>query len=72
MELLSSNSKIIPIDGSFAHDAGKLHAEIKEKTKNFSYGDAFALLTAKKFNASLVTGDPDFKGMKNIIFLHKS
>lgn len=71
VELIRSNSKIINVDEEFADSAGKLYAEIKAKTKNFSYGDAFALLTARNLGAVLVTGDPDFKGMKDVFLINE-
>ncbi|MBI2579602.1 MAG: PIN domain-containing protein [Candidatus Aenigmarchaeota archaeon] len=70
MESIISNSKIIRVDGEFAKEAGELHAEMKSNNRNFSYGDAFALLTARKLDAKIVTGDPDFRGIKNVIMIN--
>lgn len=69
---VTSLSKIFLIDEVFAKEAGELYADQKKKTKNISYGDIFVLLTAKRLNAKIVTKDPDFKGMKNVIFIGKN
>ncbi len=52
------------IDLNFAEEAGVLHAEIREKRKHMGMADVFVLLTAKKLNAKVVTGDEDFRGLK--------
>lgn len=61
---LTSLSKIVPCDEDFSKNAGLTHAEIKKKVLNFSLGDAFVLYTARKFNAKILTGDPDFSNIK--------
>ena len=57
-------SKTVPCYEDFSKEAGLAHAEIKKKTPNFSLGDAFVLQTARKFAAKILTGDPDFAGIK--------
>lgn len=66
---LISNSKIIPISPEIAKESGLLHAEIKEKIKNFGLVDAFILLTARKFNAKILTGDKHFENFKEAILI---
>ncbi len=43
-------------------EAAKIKAEFA-----ISYADCFAAMTAKKENACLVTGDPDFRKIENLI-----
>ena len=69
LDAVTGISRIFDIDFLFSKEAGELHAEQKEKIKNISYGDIFVMLTAKKLGAKIITKDPDFKGMKNVIFL---
>ncbi len=59
-----SNSKVLPPDMDDAIAAGKLHADVKPKVPNFSLADAFALQAARKMGAVVLTGDPDFRGLK--------
>lgn len=71
LEAISTKSKVIAGSTPFARDVGLLHSEIKKTRPNFSLADAFALQTAVGMNAKVITGDPDFKGMKEAIMLTK-
>lgn len=62
-------SKIHFINPEFAKETGVLHAEIRKKIKDFGLADAFVLLTARKLNAKILTGDPHFKGFKETILI---
>jgi predicted nucleic acid-binding protein len=68
-KLIISLSGIHPSDCAFAKEAGLLHAEIKTKNKHFSLADAFVLLTARKLNAKILTGDEDFRGIKEAVLI---
>lgn len=63
------NSKIFDLTPRVSKEAGLLHAEIKEKNRNFSLVDALILCSAKALKAKLVTKDSHFKSFKNIIFI---
>lgn len=71
MEAITTKSRVIVGSPTFARDVGILHSETKRTRPNFSLADAFALQTAKGMNAKVITGDPDFKGMKEAIMLTK-
>src|SRR3990172_1972732 len=62
-------SKILTIDETDAKNAGVLHATIKQSRANFSLADAFVLQAARKLHCKILTGDPDFRGMKDAIML---
>ena len=47
-----------------AIDAGKIHAEMKARIPNFSFADSFVLQLARRVRAKVLTGDPDFVGVK--------
>ena len=66
---ISLNSKIINITPELSRDAGILHAEIRKKIKDFGLIDAFILLTARKINAKIITGDKHFRGFKEAILI---
>lgn len=68
-KIILSNSKIYRFDVDFSREAGKLHAQIRKKIKDFGLIDAFVLLTARKINAKVLTGDPHFKDFKEAIYL---
>ncbi|MEK6951883.1 MAG: PIN domain-containing protein [Nanoarchaeota archaeon] len=62
-------SNIYNLNKEFSKEVGLLHAEIKKKIKDFGLIDAFILLTARKLNAKIITGDPHFKGFKEVILI---
>jgi len=62
-------SKLYFINSEFAKEAGILHAEIRKEIKDFGLADAFVLLTARKLEAKIVTGDPHFKKFKEAILI---
>jgi len=68
-ETITSISQTFLVDDSFARDVGMLHADIRFKVKGFSLADAFVLLTARKLNARILTGDFDFKGFKEAVMI---
>ena len=53
----------------FFKEIGLLHAELRKKIPHFPLADAFVLLTAKKLNGKIVTGDSHFKGFKDVIMI---
>jgi predicted nucleic acid-binding protein len=63
-DFMVSLSKTVEMDAGFAKEVGRLHAALKRSRPNLSLADAFALQTARSLNARLLTGDPDFEGMK--------
>lgn len=67
--VLQSITRIFVGDVNFAVFVGKRHAEIKAKMKDFGLIDACVLATAEKKGAKIVTGDPHFKTVKNVIML---
>jgi len=68
-KILFSMSSIYTINTPFAEEAGVLYAELRPSRKKLSLADAFVLLTAKKLSAKLVTGDEDFRGMKEVVMI---
>jgi len=67
--VILSHSKILEMNSKTAKESGLLHAEIKEKQKNFGLVDAIILISARKIKANLVTLDNHFKGFKESIIL---
>ena len=64
-----TNSKVFPISGIESKDAGLLHAAIKSKYPNFGLADAFVLSAARKLGGKVLTGDPDFRGLQDVVML---
>ena len=64
-----SNSRILPINQEMSKEAGLLHAEIRKEIKDFGLIDAFILLTARKLNLKVLTGDSHFKDFKEAVLI---
>ncbi|MDE1850820.1 MAG: PIN domain-containing protein [Candidatus Micrarchaeota archaeon] len=62
---ITSMSQIATVNEAFAKKVGLLHGSIKRSRPNFSFGDAFTLQTAMDLHAKVLTGDQDFKGMRD-------
>ena len=54
--------QIVEVNRDFAYEAAKFKG-----TYHIAYADCFALALSVKLNASLVTGDPEFKKLKERI-----
>lgn len=68
-ECINSNSKIINITPEIAKKAGILHAETREKIKNFGLVDAIMVITAREEKGKVLTGDHHLKNFKEAIFI---
>jgi len=62
---IRSQSRVVVPSPDDAIEAGLLHAETKRKVQSFSLADAFILQLAHKVGARVLTGDPDFRGIKD-------
>lgn len=58
---------IVPVDEDIAVTAAKIKHELK-----WGLGDSIILATARKKNAKVVTGDPDFQDLAEAIFIESS
>ncbi len=67
--LIESKAAVLPLTKSIAINSGKLKKELRELSKNISLADSIHFQTAKTVGATFVTGDPDFKEVKGILFL---
>lgn len=57
-------SKVVSPSSDEAMDAGRLQAERKSTAPNLSLADAFVLQLARKMDARVITGDTDFRGVR--------
>ena len=71
LKIIFSNSKTYYFDRDFSKEAGILHAEIRKEIKDFGLADAFVLLTARKLNAKILTGDNHFRNFKETILINE-
>jgi predicted nucleic acid-binding protein len=61
--------RIIEIDYRIAKRAAEIHVYERKRQKDFGLADAFLAASAESIEAKIVTGDPHFKGMKNVVLI---
>ncbi|MBS3080779.1 PIN domain-containing protein [Candidatus Pacearchaeota archaeon] len=66
---ITTHSKIIPIHNDIAKDAGLFHADVYKKINDMGMADCILLITARRINAKIVTGDRHFKNFKEAILI---
>jgi len=62
-------SEVVPLDRTLARVAADEHARHRRSMRDFGMLDAFLLATALSRKATVLTGDPHFRGMKGVEFL---
>tara|TARA_Y100000310_G_scaffold335338_2_gene417146 strand:- start:50228 stop:50617 length:390 start_codon:yes stop_codon:yes gene_type:complete len=68
-KIVLSLSSIYHIPIEFAEKAGKLHTELRKERKHMGLADIFVLLTARELQSKVVTGDEDFRGLKEALMI---
>ena len=66
---LESGTEIVSLDVSLALKAGETDFLMKKRIKNWPLADSIIYATARSRAAQLVSGDPHFKGLEDVIFL---
>jgi predicted nucleic acid-binding protein len=69
-DMLLSNSQVIKIDEQISKQAGLFHFKMRQTKKDFGIADALILAAANKIEAKIITGDPHFEGLKDVIFIN--
>jgi predicted nucleic acid-binding protein len=64
-----TNSKMFRIGEIESKEASLLHATMKSKHPNFGLADAFVLSAARKLGGKVLTGDPGFRGLEDVVML---
>ena len=60
---------LIPIDDVIAVEAAKIHAENREKFKDFGLADAFIMASARSKGLGVMTGDMHFEEFEDAVML---
>ncbi len=68
-KIILSLSVVYIIDEAFAEAVGELHALIKTERKHMSLADVIVLFTGRKLGAKVLTGDEDFRGLKEALMI---
>lgn len=64
---IRSRSLLVPVDLEIARTAGRVRRTMKEG----GIADAIIYATAHTYHAKVVTGDPHFRGMDDVVFVEK-
>ena len=67
VSIIRSRSLLIPVDLAIARAAGRVRREMKEG----GIADAIIYATALRHRAKVVTGDPHFREMPEVVFVGK-
>jgi predicted nucleic acid-binding protein len=68
-DIMESYSSFYTIDYEFAQEVGKIHGVIKKERCHMGLADVFVLQTARKLKGKVVTGDEDFRGIKEVVMI---
>ncbi len=66
---IKSRTTIVNIDSQIAEDAGGINFRNKKIIKQWGMLDSLVYAVATVRHGKVLTGDPDFKGLKNVIYI---
>lgn len=69
VEFIASKTMIVQCDEQIACRAGEINHAQKQKIKDWGMLDSLNYAVAKILNCQFVTGDPHFRGFKDVIWL---
>lgn len=67
VSMIRSRSLLVPVDLGIARTAGSVRREMKEG----GIADAIIYATALRHRAKVVTGDPHFRALPEVVFIGK-
>ncbi len=68
---LKTNSIILPVLTSHWLDAARIRHELRKNIKDFGLIDSILVAKQKELKCSIVSGDPHFKSLKNMVYIGK-
>lgn len=69
LNFIKVKSRILGFNESFVLQFGEIYNKVKKQVKGIGLADCIILAIAILNNAKVLTGDPHFKNMENVIFL---
>jgi len=66
---IESITDIVPLDRPLTMQAGETDFLMKKRVRNWPLADSVIYATAKSSSAQLVTGDPHFESLEDVIFI---
>jgi len=71
LNYIKNRSTIVNIDADIAEKAGEINFKHKKQVKDWSILDSLVYATAIIKKAQIITGDPHFKNLQNVIYIGK-
>ena len=69
INFIQSKSIVVEIDSKIGELAGVINYNHKKKIKDWGMLDSFVYAVSTAENGKVLTGDPHFKGLRDVIFL---
>jgi predicted nucleic acid-binding protein len=69
LSFVETSSEVVPLDESLARRAGELDFLMKKRIRGWPIADSIVYATAKSRSAEVVSGDPHFRGLDDVLFL---
>ena len=66
---ITSLSAIVAADLAIASSAGRIHSDLRKIYADAGLADAFVVATARRVGAKVLTGDPHFSKIKDVILI---
>lgn len=69
LAFVASRTDVVPLDASLALKAGDLDNQMKRRIKGWPVADSIVLATARAKSSKLVSGDPHFRRIEDVIYI---
>jgi predicted nucleic acid-binding protein len=68
-DFIQSITELLPLDFTLALKAGEISFTMKKRKKDWPIADSVVLASARDRSANVVSGDPHFKNLEEVIFI---
>ena len=69
LKFIKFNTNVAVLNDTIAELSGKIKIEQRKNKKDFGIVDSIVYATALILNANVITGDPHFKDMENVVMI---
>ena len=70
--VVKKNSFVFPVLREHWINAAKIKFEMREKIKNFGLIDSILVAKQEQLKCKIISGDPHFKNLKNVVYMGKN
>ena len=69
VEFILNRCVVVEFDDEIGVEAGRIHAEMKSRVRDFGMIDALIIASARKRGLKILTGDKHFEHFENVVML---